>query len=99
MAQAQHTTFVLALTLVFATALAASSLAQNAGRGNSPGGGPGRNGPGMETSYPGNDNCPGTRCDNQQRKPKPEHSDRCSPTVTNGKPTPQDCHPQLPPKP
>lgn len=101
MAQNRHPTFVVALTIVLATALAASSFAQSAGRGNSPGGspgGPGRGGPGMETYYTGNDNCVGDRC-NPQRKPKVEHSDHCSPTVTNGQPAQQDCHPVTTPKP
>lgn len=102
MAQAKHPTFVVALTIVLASALAASAFAQAAGRGNSPGGspgGPGRSGPGMETYYPGNDNCQGTRCDPKRLKPKTQHSDHCSPTVINGGPTPQDCHPVTPPKP
>ncbi len=103
MAQKQHTTFVVAVTIVLASALAASAFAQTAGRGNSPGGspggaGPGRGGPGVQTYYPGSDPCEGNRCD-QQRKPKPTHSDRCSPTATKGKPVPQDCHPPTAPKP
>jgi hypothetical protein len=100
---AQHTTLVVAVTIVLASALAVSAFAQATGRGNSPGGspggtGPGRGGPGVQTYYPGDDTCVGNRCD-QQRKPKTLHSDRCSPTVTNGKPVPQDCHPPVPPKP